>query len=236
MVFLHALHDGPEEFTEGKKLRSFAENLEGVFPTELPERLADRKFVFSLVRDRSIDTPTVCAAILAWGGMRKSNSISLYKSSEWLVVAEKIRLGLVTRENAYRLFLELRKQGLLKGMGPAYFTKLIYFLMPRGAQRHPVGFIMDQWAGCAINLLSGSQIALMNYTKSWVSTPVGLEQRSAYIVSDENTPENYELFCEKIDTLADGTGLTVDQIDTYLFSVGGREPGVWRKYVIENRI
>lgn len=120
-------------------------------------------------------------------------------------------------------------------MGPAYFTKLIYFLMPEKSGT-PRGYIMDQWVGCGINILTDSEIVVMDKTfsiKEKNSKPV---QDSVFIVSDINTEQNYRYYCRAIETLADITGQTPDKTECLLMSKGGRKPFIWRHYVKEKRL
>ena len=52
------------------------------------------------------------------------------------------------RVGAYKQFHRLVNEKKLTHMGPAYFTKLIYFL---GSKQN--GYIMDQWTARSMNLL-----------------------------------------------------------------------------------
>ena len=45
----------------------------------------------------------------------------------------------------------------IPGLGPAYFIKLIYFFKPETDV-----FIIDQWTGKAINLLTFSKLVVMD--------------------------------------------------------------------------
>jgi hypothetical protein len=173
------------------------------------------------------------------------------KSLEWLNVAEKTRAGDHSRKEAYQAFAKLRTTGLLAGMGPAFFTKLIFFLMPRRPNDPSPGYIMDQWVGCAVNVLAGRQVVLMNCTQSWTIAKRGQFQgqpslSADYTVSDANDERCYEDFCcyiEKTDALLSQSGLSrkdypcwKDPSWTELQLLSeGRDAHSWRRYIIEQR-
>ena len=202
----------------------------------LPEGPMTRSAVFQLASCPTASLPTVCAAVMAWGGMHLNNWKTLVSnSSEWLDVAGKIRDGEISRKAAYGQLNVLRRKKKLKGAGPAYFTKLIYFLTPRDGRDLKPGYIMDQWAGCSINLLAGRDVVLMNVTMSWKRQAERLIPKYEFNAADENTEDNYESFCCAIDCLADLCNLDIRQIDRELVSVGGRKPESWRQHVMECR-
>lgn len=220
----------------GKKARSFARG----FPSAEPDRLADARLgraqVLGLARDPSINTATACAAALAWGGMRIDHRNMLAKDPGWLRVAQDIRDGKLDRRAAYDAFQKLSDGNRLKGMGPAFFTKLIYFLAPRPAEAAPNAYIMDQWAGCSINVLSGRDVVLMDVTVNWVKAGERTERKSNYRVSRHNTAEHYEYFCLHMDALADKFEKSVDEIDRAVMGRGGSKPSAWRQHVIDHRV
>ncbi|WP_146101812.1 8-oxoguanine DNA glycosylase OGG fold protein [Rhodopila globiformis] len=90
----------------------------------------NRAKLIEMQPDRSVSTHANCISILAWGGMRDSNRDHLFgkRDEGWLDVAESVRAGKLTRAKAFDEFSILRRNGgAMLGMGPAYFTKLIYF-------------------------------------------------------------------------------------------------------------
>jgi len=116
-------------------------------------------------------------------------------------------------------------------MGPAYFTKLIHFLMPFNNYGRPVGMIMDQWAGCSINVLLGTNLIRMDATFTWNAENVS----SKYTVSNTNNAQIYEAFSAAVHQLAGLVGRTVEVVDRAFLSIGGNNPGSWRQHVIANR-
>lgn len=222
----------------GKYGQNFASGLPGVDAACLPAGQVRRSAIFSLASDTSVETVTIAAAVMAWGGMHMSFRNMLFASPDtrWLEVATRLRNGKIDRQEAYAQLRTLRAEGSLKGAGPAYFTKLIYFLTPRGRKKVAHGYIMDQWAGCSVNLLLGREVVLMNVSRSHQISKRGHEVSSTFTVSDCNTKHNYEDFCRAIDVLAEKLRLSADQIDRALIANGGRKPSQWRKYLVQHRI
>ncbi len=116
-------------------------------------------------------------------------------------------------------------------MGPAYFTKLIYFLTPRRSGQCKPAYIMDQRAGSSVNLLTGSNTVLLDGERRWKRLKDGLDVSYGFTVSDANTGDDYEAFCSYVDRLAADVCLCVDQVDCALFSTEENRPGTWRQYV-----
>ena len=235
-AFKDSLTDGlhPDD-TGGKKGQSFGNGLQGVSVKHLPSGQIKRSQVFALAANPSINTATVCAAAMAWGGMNQRFSEKFFSlaGDGWLKVAERIRAGLLDRKAAYAALANLRRDGKLYGTGPAYFTKLIYFLTPRAGGEGDQPYIMDQWAGCSINLLLSRELVKMNVTRIWAMgkpKPV-----FSYQVAEANTCEDYEEFCDATDVLRLEFGLTPDQVDRAMIANGGRNRSSWRHYVIKNR-
>lgn len=155
------------DYGVGKRPHAFAHGFPSVQFGLLPTKQISREEVFALSRNVLVNTSTVCAGILAWGGMRMANRDRLLSTDEWLPVAEKVRGGGLDRGMVYEAFDLLYQGGRLKGLGPAYFTKLIYFLTPRQAANRHYAYIMDQWAACSINLLIGRNVVLMDVVSIW---------------------------------------------------------------------
>lgn len=179
----------------------------------------------SETRDRLLNAATdnveaLAWRILAWGGMRVNNGEALQGcGADWTELCREIVAGKHSRCCAYDAFARLRREGKTKGLGPAYFTKLIYFLMPR-TQDRPVGYIMDQWVSCAVNLLA--------------TEPV-VRAGANFVVSDRNTGEIYERYCRTIESLAESCSLSPEALEIQLMSQGGRRPASWRAYVLKHR-
>lgn len=225
---------GPDDLG-GKSGQSFGQKLKGVVATRLPEGRIKRSKVFALAADASVNTITICAAAMAWGGMNERYSGKFFDLADqgWLAVAEMVRSGQLSRQDAYTEFSKLREADKLYGVGPAYFTKLIYFLTPRDGSQKANPFIMDQWAGCSINLFVNRELVKMDVTRSWGKGKQ--EPKLSYRVADANTSSHYEAFCAEADALCNHFGLSADEMDRALVANGGQKKSSWRKYVIKNR-
>jgi hypothetical protein len=113
----------------------------------------------------------------------------------------------LTRCQAYDLFLGA---GAIPGLGPAYFTKLLYFF-----QRNPDCYIMDQHTAKSVNLLTGN----------WLVRMVG------NAVSNLNKCGNYQAYCEEVDTIAGLVGVSGEQAEEMMMSKGGHHPWPWRAHM-----
>lgn len=231
-----AKHD-PDEMG-GKPWGVFSKGLQNVDATLLPAGKLKRREVLNIASDPCVNIETVCLAIMAWGGMwiRSRKLLFNSKNTEWFRVATEIRAGQLSRQCAYKELRNLRENGELKGAGPAFFTKLIYFLSPRSSHGEKPAYIMDQWAGCAVNLLKGDNVVLMDVVKTWQIDKSKPFASSVYRVSDANTEKNYENFCKEVDRLAKYFSLNTDEVDRALVGSGGKKPSPWRQYIINNRV
>ena len=200
----------------------------------VPENKPKRSEIFALAADDSVNVASVCAAAMAWGGMRVGHWKLLWDTSngDWLKVAQCIRDGKPNRSEAYERLKTLKKKDQLKGMGPAFFTKLIYFLTPGTDRDGKAAYIMDRWTASSVNLLTGSNRVLLNGERTWKRPKDGLEVSYGFTVSDANTSDDYEAFCTAVDRLAADFCLCADQVDCALFSTVENRPGTWRRYVL----
>lgn len=189
--------------------------------TNIPEAtlpLPDKKLNRDQVRDhcKNPNNPVlfghICA--MAWGGQGaapwgQSAVRSCWEARSILAPKlEKLREGGLKRGEAYALF---EGTNAVPGLGPAYFTKLLYFF---SLERNC--YIMDQWTAKSVNLLTGKNVVRLGGSA----------------VSNLNTAENYEAYCREVDAIAkllkipDG-----EKVEEIMMSKGGRKPWPWRGYV-----
>lgn len=224
-TFLSCLANQPESQKPiGKKPRDWYKSVTGdVSESLLGERLC-RKTLRDFCADKNNSDEECIASVMSWGGQRVGHGRMIFdaKNDQYrpidaiAPIVASMRAGKETRTSAYEKFHQLRLDKKLKGMGIAYYTKLIYFCDPK----HD-GYILDQWLAKSVNLLSTNP--LVEITKYGY-------------VTDKNDAQRYGQFCEVIDHIADATGnnKTPDQIETAMFSHGGRKKGDWRRYVISS--
>ncbi len=184
---------------------------------QLPVGNLNRAGVFALVKNLNVSTLNCCLAIIAWGGMRRDHARSFFACrSDWLGLADDLRCREFDRAEAYNHFVGLRRQRKLPGMGPAYFTKLLYFLSARSGRP---GLIMDQWTARSANFLSGKNLVDLNDAGE-----------NAYAVSDLNTGATYEQFCAFLEYIAKKMNTTAELVELRMFSEG-RGRGRWRNLI-----
>ena len=207
----------------GGKLLSYAHSVAGGRSDcqfeQLPDKAVDREFLFDMAASDEANTLTCCVAIFAWGGMRRDHARTvLGTANKWLPIADAIRKQSIGRCDAYSQFMQARQSKNLPGMGPAFFTKLIYFL---GRNSNSRGYIMDQWTALSANLLTGRKMVDMQILKG------------AARVSDNNSSDVYNEFCIFIEILAQELNESPDQAEIRIFSIGGRgeKKGKWRTYL-----
>lgn len=197
----------------------------------LPDFKPCRTFLKAQCEDQKIDDLTCFLSIMAWGGMRISNGEKvLPKWDQIQPTMKKLRAGCIDRGQAYTEFCNFRKNNPGSGMGPAFFTKLIFFAHPS----HD-GYIMDQWTSRSINLLIDSP-------KPLVRLAPYIQQKATYSrVVDLNDADTYQAYCRAVEQLAkiavkDGQAITPEIVEERLFSRGGRpaQRGRWRQYLLDN--
>lgn len=183
-----------------------------------------REDIYKIVSNNQIETIACVTAILAWGGMRRDSGITALSTlNSWLPICDEIRNGKLSRTEAYDRFMSIRLNNHMKGMGPAFFTKLIFFLMH--SQKNQ-GYIMDQWTATSVNLLSESCLVKLNKIKT---------KKSYFeIVNDKNTSQDYENFCKFIEAIASNLKRSPIEVELAMFSEG-RGKGGWRNYIVNAR-
>lgn len=180
----------------------------------LPTRVLNRKEVRAICTDRSRNVLFGYVCAMAWGGQgggvtRPSAHRAWHERVRLEQHLLRLRTGGLSKKAAYGLFCG---DGEIRGLGPSFFTKLLYFFSPE-----PSFYIMDQWTAKSINLLTGRQIVKLSD-----SSP-----------TRANTGNEYNEFCEEVDAIAARIGCAGHEAEERLFSRGGRKPGKWRKFVRE---
>ena len=167
--------------------------------------------------------------VFAWGDMKVPNARMVLPCIDSY---QKICRGLLYSElkpvEAYKEFFVARHSGMFKGMGPSYYTKLIYFLGDHS------GLILDQWTARSINKLCKEKVIKLKRNNDGNLT-----------VCQSNGPERYERYLEKVENLRDKLKLdTLPKTEELIFSCSDQDNIVknrlgqyhricsaWRKYV-----
>ena len=188
----------------------------------LPNKVLDRKELKLMCADENIPNMYCYLNIMAWGGQGngpggKKNALIPWKE-HYDDLDSKItvlRKGEISRTEAFNLFCD---DGRVKGLGPAYFTKLLYFFDSNNSKKM---YIMDQWTTKPILMLTGR-----NIIRHVDSGPTSF-----------NTGKNYELFCAIIEDLQEPLNLSDgSSVEEKLFSVGSikKNPrGEFRQFVVD---
>lgn len=167
--------------------------------------------------------------VLAWGGMRRDKNTGI-PALETIGAYEKVCSDLLKGTPAvaaYEEFYNLQNSGQMRGMGPAYYTKLIFFF---GDQ---TGLIMDRWTSRSANLLAGDDFIKL-YGEGYVSP--------------KNCSQIYKKYLDLVSELDFllGTG-SLARTEELIFSCSHVQSKVknmlgthhdacsaWRKYVVNN--
>jgi hypothetical protein len=177
----------------------------------LPHHKLDRAQVRAICRNPAHHVLFGYVCAMAWGWQGKSRWGQAHVKMAWGAadklspILNMIRLDGLNHRAAYNLFFN-GVNNVIPGLGHSFFTKLLYFFSPQ-----PNFYIMDQWTGNSVNLLTGE----------WVLPPLGRLPKCG----------NYQAFCREIDDMAALLGTTGEQIEERLFSKGGHHPWPWRVHV-----
>ncbi len=108
-----------------------------------PQAKFTRSAVQNVIRNERVSDADVSMLIFAWGGMAVKNAKLIVGSkNHWVEIVSGLRSEKLMSLEAYDRFLAQSLRGNMPGCGPAFYTKLIFFLTKHLDQR---GFIMDQW-------------------------------------------------------------------------------------------
>ncbi|KEQ53958.1 hypothetical protein [Sphingobium chlorophenolicum] len=186
------------------------------FDPPLPRQRFDRHELRAFCRDKETPVFHAFVAIMAWG--RQSARTGEFRKSveEKRGQIEQALNGLRAgqgRVEAYNAW-----SGLVKGLGPSFFTKVIAFMSPSDDVA-----IMDQWAVKALHLLYGKEIVHL-------TPPSGDQKRCS--PSGKNDGTRYSAYCAHLEHLGSALGLKgASAVEERIFC---RPDGPWREYVDRN--
>ena len=170
--------------------------------------------------------------IFAWGGMTKQRNrgkLALAYIDRYEDICKDLLNGKLTNFTAYKHFFELHNHKndnfKMKGIGPAFYTKLIFFL-----GNHD-GLIMDQWTAKSVNLICNDKIIKFD----------------GDTVSKRNNNKVYKAFIEIIKKLQIELAMdSLSETEALIFSTSRKVnkselssekyliASEWRNFVIEN--
>ena len=194
------------------------------------DKKIDRCDVRKFVDNKDANALAKVLFTLAWGGMNLHNASYALKSYQncWKEIVDDMLEKNLCRDEAYKRFHSLVENGKLTHMGPAYFTKLIYFLEPKHN-----GYIMDQWTARSMNLLRKSNECEIQLIPTTKRKSDGF--RNFRVNPKKNDVCIYRAFCEDLEHLADYLKIDPENTEKLIFSKGGRgeKMGCWRRFVLE---
>lgn len=201
----------------GKSYRKWALSVTGKQQPNLPDERHTRERLHCLIRGGALSESEIYLAVMAWGGQKPNNGRLSWTGIDRLTpILREIRLGNICRLEGYRQFSSVTtgSDKAVKGLGPAFYTKLLYFVPPRSP-----GYIMDQWTAKSMQLLveGGGSSPPIKLTTGYVAT--------------SNNVDVYERFCHFIEELAARYGIHAGNAEELIFS-GSRQ--AWRSYVVSN--
>jgi hypothetical protein len=199
----------------GSACRAWGASVTGQPQLQLPEARQNRAAVRCLVQSNALSDDEAHLAVMAWGGQRRDHGRVVWESIDLLrPILSGLRTSALDRRAGYEALFELttRTEGRVQSLGPAYYTKLLFFLPPRSA-----GQIMDQWTAKSMQLLAnrGDQ-------------PPTIKLSHAGYVSRDNDAEVYSQFCKFIAQLAARYKISEGNAEELIFS-GSRQ--AWRNHV-----
>lgn len=203
----------------GAELKSWVDAVAPEHSTSLPKSTVTRKELRKICLS-DIGALEAFWAVMAWGKMRPVNAQKLSAKANFLASAlDRLRRDNLTRGESFDAFKAVIADNHVAGIGPAFFTKVIFFMAP---QRD--GYIMDQWTARSVNLLASRKIVRLN--GRWVSK--------------RNDGKNYEDYCGFVEELVPMlrerySKVNGEWVEMALFSQGGRaKVGPWRRYLLQN--
>lgn len=220
----------PKIIWGGRRPRDWANTLAPGLGVEhrLPENPLSRAELRAIWSDKNNCVETCALATMAWGGMRAGHGRKAWAAREhWLPVCQELRLGKYDRKQAYQAFAELRKAEKLPSIGPAYFTKFLFFGMP-----DQTAYILDQWTARSIHLLTGQdQLPVVKKDYASAGQARANSSKLRLIVADQNSADAYEAYCLAVERLGHALGVTSHEAEEMIFSAGRPNIHPWRDYV-----
>ena len=170
--------------------------------------------------DDSANSLSACfISIMAWGGRNAVNARKSWRAHElWepLLALCRQRSEKISRADLFDRF----QKAEIPGLGPAYFTKLMYFMTEESEHN----FILDQWTARSANLLT----SIGDNKKGGV---VCLQKSGKTMnVTRRNDGHHYKQYCELVEKLATMIGgADPFAVEQAMFSGGGNHR--WRAYL-----
>nr|WP_313634780.1 hypothetical protein [Brevundimonas diminuta] len=164
------------------------------------------------------------AAILAWGGTgyRAREGVSSTWQN-WVTTFDFLRGK--PAETQYAHYLAATGNRTLKGLGPAFFTKAVFFTADRDAP----GYILDQWTARSANALTNDRTFVRLTSQKKEVQPDGVFRPAGFIVSSANDATRYSRFNRLVADLAENLDCSPEHAELLMFS----KATWWRAYLVQ---
>lgn len=190
------------------------QRLRYAFPTRCISR-AELVALFHAWQD-----PVLClVAAMVWGGIRLKHLNLLLLMGEPALRARMEALRPLVRSAAFEVaFKDCSTGGRLKfdGVGPAFFTKLFYFIGQVPPILNPAPLILDKWTANAF-LVLGRQICQSNRWLEWFDTAPLCKGKPTMWHSPFPDAEVYRLYVAWFNHWAQLLGAPVSQLEQFVF-------------------
>jgi len=185
------------------------------------------------------DIRTFIIDILSWGASRQPR-LSMLTIDSYEDICKDLLDDKISPIDAYdRFYNEHKVTQKMRGMGPAYYTKLVCFFCDQNNSQIDMerGIIMDQWTARSVNRLKNKEIIKM--------TP----NKNGYSVSASNNKEIYSEFLsivsdiKKILNISDildaeelifSTSYKKNQFKKIISNGDHQILSAWRRYIAED--
>lgn len=190
-----------------------------------------RSSLRALWANSTVSVEACFLSTMAWGGMQRGNGRRAWAArANWLPLCQAVRAGRHSRATGYAAFSALRASGRLPGMGPAYFTKVLFFADPKAD-----AYILDQWTTRSIHLLTAQgqcPAVRKDYATAKKVALFGAPTKLRLIVGDSVSVSDYLDYCSRVEDLGRTLSMHPHAVEERLFSSGGKNPHPWRAYVM----
>lgn len=193
-------------------------------------RLSLRDYILSekASQTASANLYDIVVNILAWGGMSYRNGRKALQCwDNWQPICDGLVSGKLSYTKAYDGFFDAQHSGKMSGIGPAYYTKLIFFL------GNGEGLIMDQWTSKSINLIHEENV--IKLTSGYVSKFADSAMYKKYVQSVAELAESLDMSGSEFDKN--------NKMEELIFSISAKKKpkflttqeheivSAWRSYV-----
>lgn len=184
--------------------------------TFVPSAKLTRAEVRAICRNRAINPLAAYAVAMAWGLQDPIDFTDSVKHGGLLHLLNALRIS----PNDRRSDFDVATKAKVRGLGIAFFTKVLYFFRP-----NPDAYILDQWtAKSACILFSPSPVRIG-------SRGLVTGSNAYYGPHSKTTADEYEAFCSAVDGLLPvlwpGHRALGDRAEAAMFDKGGS----WRQFV-----